>query len=139
VIDSWLLDTGPMVAYLLARDPAHARASSAIDTFRGQFITTTAVITEVMYFVRRSPDGPDRVIGLLHATQTQVVDLSELRALDACARLMRRYFDTPMDFADATLVWVAEALGVFDICTVDRRGFSIFRPTSGKRFRLVLS
>lgn len=127
-----------MVAYLHPRDPAHIVASSAIDTFRGQFVTTTAVITEAMYFVRKATDGPDRLIGFLHATRAQVLDFGELSALEACARFMRRYFDTPMDFADATLVWTAEALGAYDVCTLDRRGFSIFRTTSGKKFKLVL-
>ena len=43
-----------------------------------------------------------------------------------------------MDFADATLVLLAEALGVGDILTLDRRGFATYRMKRGKRFLLVL-
>jgi predicted nucleic acid-binding protein len=43
-----------------------------------------------------------------------------------------------MDFADATLVLLAERLGVFDVLTLDRRGFGVFRSAQGKRFTLVL-
>jgi predicted nucleic acid-binding protein len=42
-------------------------------------------------------------------------------------------------FADATLVLVAEALGLHDILTLDRRGFSAYRTRPGRAFRLVLA
>jgi predicted nucleic acid-binding protein len=43
-----------------------------------------------------------------------------------------------MDFADATLVLVADVLEVTDIFTLDRRGFSTFRTSEGKPFNLVM-
>ena len=51
---------------------------------------------------------------------------------------MKKYADTPMDFADATLVMLAEALEVFDVLTLNRRGFSTYRTGDGSGFRLVL-
>lgn len=51
---------------------------------------------------------------------------------------MKQYRDTPMDFADATLVLLAEELGLLDILTLDRRGFSTYRIGRGRAFRLVL-
>jgi hypothetical protein len=35
-------------------------------------------------------------------------------------------------------VLLAERLGVFDLLTLDRRGFSVFRSARGKRFTLLL-
>jgi uncharacterized protein len=52
--------------------------------------------------------------------------------------LMRKYADTPMDFADATLVLLADELRVVDVLTLDRRGFSTYRTARGKPFRRVL-
>jgi predicted nucleic acid-binding protein len=43
-----------------------------------------------------------------------------------------------MDFADATLVLLAEAIGILDILTLDRRGFSTYRTAKGKKFHLIL-
>jgi predicted nucleic acid-binding protein len=43
-----------------------------------------------------------------------------------------------MDFADATLVWIAESSGTDKIITLDRRGFSSFRFGKNRRFELVL-
>jgi len=39
---------------------------------------------------------------------------------------MDKYADRPMDFADASLVWVAEQTGVLEILTTDR-DFEIYR------------
>ena len=44
-----------------------------------------------------------------------------------------------MDFADATLVLLAEEVGVTEILTLDRRGFSTYPNREGKGFRLILS
>ena len=43
-----------------------------------------------------------------------------------------------MDFADATLVRAAEQLGIVEVLTLDRRGFSTYRMSKGRGFRLVL-
>ena len=51
---------------------------------------------------------------------------------------MEKYADTPMDYADSTLVLLAEHLKCFDILTLDRRGFSTYRTTRNQAFRLVL-
>jgi hypothetical protein len=52
--------------------------------------------------------------------------------------LMERYSDTPMDFADATLVLLAEGLSALDVLTLDRRGFSVYRTRDGRGLRNVL-
>jgi predicted nucleic acid-binding protein len=43
-----------------------------------------------------------------------------------------------MDFADATLVWLAELVNTLDVMTIDRRDFRIYRLRGGKAFNLVL-
>lgn len=43
-----------------------------------------------------------------------------------------------MDYADATLVLLAEHIKCFDILTLDRRGFSTYRTAENWGFRLVL-
>ncbi|MDE2888614.1 MAG: hypothetical protein OXR72_10390 [Gemmatimonadota bacterium] len=43
-----------------------------------------------------------------------------------------------MDYADATLVLLAEHIRSFDILTLDRRGFSTYRSSENRGFRLIL-
>ena len=57
-------------------------------------------------------------------------------AMRHASRLMDRYATVPMDFADAALVTLADALQIGAVLTTDRRGFRAYRPASGKAFRV---
>ena len=135
---TWLLDTGPLVAYLDAGDPAHEAVTSRLDEFTGQLATSSAVITEAMHFVSSSKQGARVLAEFIETSRTEVYDLCRPPELIEAASLMEKYSDTPMDFADATLVLLAEALDVRDIMTLDRRGFSTYRMRRRRSFRLVL-
>ena len=134
----WLLDTGPIVACLDADDPAHDRVLEAFDSFRGQLITTGAVVTEAMHFATKRPEGPEILVEFLEAASVKIVECCRADDLKRTALLMKKYAETPMDFADATLVLLSDELNVHIICTLDRRGFATYRSTSGKRFNLVI-
>ncbi len=138
-VKTWLVDTGPFVAYISRTDPMHGRVAASVDSFAGQLATTSAVITEVMYFLAGAPSGPVAFAELLLASGVLITESAQPQQVRAAAELMDKYSDAPMDFADATLVLLAEELGVMDILTLDRRGFSTYRTAKGKAFRLVLS
>lgn len=135
---TWLVDTGPLVAYLDADDPAHGEVAGRLEAFSGRLATTGAVLAEAMHFVSESPDGPSLLAELAAASGLGVYDLCQPPELGAAAALMRKYRDTPMDFADATLVLLAEALETSEVLTLDRRGFSTYRTRPGRAFRQVL-
>jgi len=135
---TWLVDTGPLVAYLDRTDAMHARVAACLDAFAGQLCTTSAVITEVMYFLSDLPGGPLAFAELVQASDMRIAESTQPPQIRTAAELMHKYADTPMDFADATLVLLAEELGVMDVLTLDRRGFSTYRTAKGKPFRLVL-
>lgn len=134
---TWLLDTGPLVACLDAGDGHHARARAALGPFRGRLVTTGAVVTEAMHFLSEHPEGALRLVDFLELARVDIWDCFETGKLRDAAQLMQRYADTPMDFADATLVLLAEEGGLRDILTFDVRGFRTFRPRNGRAFRLV--
>ena len=135
---TWLVDTGPLVAYLDSRDPAHGDVAACLDSFTGGLATTSAVITEAMHFLSAAKTGPRLLAELVRTSGIGMFDLCRSPELDEAAALMEKYADTPMDFADATLVLLAEALGQNEILTLDRRGFSVFRTRRGRPFRLAL-
>ncbi len=138
LVKSWLLDTGPLVAFLDADDPSHEMVARKLPGFRGEFITTDAVISEAMYFAGGMRRGPEGLVRFVQMTRTRVVDCCQLPQLAAAVVLMRKYAEMGMDFADATLVCLAEKVPCYNVCTLDRRDFSIFRTPSGRRFNLVL-
>ena len=57
-------------------------------------------------------------------------------SLKSCRHMMQKYSDLPMDFADATLVVIAEELGTDLVFTVDR-DFRSYRIHGRKPFRIV--
>ena len=133
----WLLDTGPIVAFLDAGDKEHNRVAAALDTFTGRFITTSAVVVETMHFLGGVRSGPALLIDFLLASRTEIENCTSLEDLTAAAELMAKYADTPMDFADASLVLLGKRLKIYAICTLDRRGFQTYR-VGRKAFQLVL-
>ena len=52
--------------------------------------------------------------------------------------MMDKYEDLPMDFCDASLVYLAMQLRIHRIATTDVRDFSVYRLPGNKRFVHVL-
>jgi len=53
------------------------------------------------------------------------------------SELVEAYADLGLGGVDASLVAVAERLGVHEIATLDRRDFSVVRPTHVDSFMLL--
>lgn len=138
VVTSWLLDTGPLVAALNRGDPQHERCARVLSAFSGTLLTTGAVVTEAMHFIGGQARGAEVLVEFLDDAQIVIRDCFAPEQLRAAARLMGKYTDTPMDFADATLVLLAEETGLDKILTLDERGFRTYRRHGSRRFRLVL-
>lgn len=130
-----LLDTGPLVAVLHRDDRHHQRCLEAFESFRGVFLTTEAVLTEAMYLLSRISGGEQACLEFFIRGGAVIVP-STRETLRRCQILMSRYADIPMDFADATLVALAEEAEVHEVFTLDRRGFGVYRI--GKRGTLRL-
>jgi predicted nucleic acid-binding protein len=139
LVNTCLLDTGPLVALLDSSEPDHHFVSDFMARFRGgRLITTGAVITEAFYFLSDIQNGPASLASFLDASATEVRDAFTPEGLDFAVRLMNKYADVPMDFPDATLIYVAEQIGTDKVLTLDRRGFSSFRFRRNRRFKLLL-
>jgi len=134
--DVVLVDTGPLVALF---DPSdHAREScrealSALD--RADLVTSEAVITEAMYLLAFSTRAQVALLTFLAAGKPRVESLTTAD-LQRAAELVEKYSSLPMDYADATLVVLAERLRTSRVFTLDRRDFSVYRVRRGK-FRVI--
>lgn len=134
----YLVDTGALVALLDRKDPAHPLIRLGWAPLIGRFITTGAVVTETFHFLQMIPGGAESLADLLRQGLVVIDDTFEQAKIDAAVGLMARYRDIPMDFADATLVILAERLNTPNILTLDERGFRTFRFSGKRSFRLVL-
>jgi len=124
-METVILDTGPLVAYLEAGEQAHAWAAEVFRGIQSPQLTCDAVLTEAYYLLAEHQRGTERLHELLaRGVVVPVFDSSS--HLDSVTGLMRRYADVPMSFADACLVRMTELLPDTRVFTLDS-DFRIYR------------
>lgn len=131
-----LLDTGPLVALLDRNDARHRDCIPFWHDAASRCVTTEAVVTEAGHLVARGGGAAHVPLDFLLAAGIPIVAL-EPSGHQHAAQLMRRYRKVPMDYADATLVVVADASLTRRVFTLDRRGFRAYRRRDGKTFDLL--
>lgn len=131
-----MIDTGPLVALLDADDQDHARCVRAARRLSDDLLTTWPVLTEAMYLLSHAPKAQDALLSRVEdsTVQTAALDADDAREMRA---LMKKYRDLPMDFADASLVRVADREGIKQVFTLDRRDFGVYQTTPGGPFVIV--
>ena len=132
---SALADTGAILAVLDRDDHWHDACIEAFAQVRAPLLTSEAVLTELFYLVmsrRQEVEAAWRFVRSGALTLGTITDAD----LPALAQLMHQYRDRPMDFADATLVHLAERDSLTTILTVDFADFQTYRIGGRKRFRI---
>ena len=136
---SVLLDTGPIVAITSARDSAHQRVAAWLAGFRGSLVTTEAVVTEAAYVATGAPKHRRAALGWLQKMrELGILTVHPIPDYLAVMDIIDRYGVARCDFADASLVDLAQRLGINRIATLDRRDFSIYRLGRSQPFEMVL-
>lgn len=138
-----LIDTTPLVALIDPRDQRHRAAARAVSGLPGPTLTTWAVITEALHLLGKAAEsrgtrtwfGQEPLARRLQLGSIFVATLTDAMALRALA-LMEQYADRPMDFADASLVALAEVVGEMRIVTFDT-DFYVYRTQSGAAFTVL--
>ncbi len=133
-----LIDTGAMVAILDRNDEWHGACVEALSSLRLPFATTAAVLAELFHLVGDDPHGPSSAWAFLRSGAVVLAPVEE-RDLPHLESLMKRYADRPMDFADATLVHIAERESLTTVFTTDHDDFETYRIGKRGRFRIVPS
>ncbi len=120
-----LLDTGPLVALLNARDRHHEWARRVASTLGPPFFTCEAVLAEACHLVRHLPGGIQSVLSFLQRDLIRLPLRLEEEAT-AIRKLILRYSNVPMSFADGCLVRLSETHPQSIVFTVDS-DFSVYR------------
>lgn len=131
-----LLDTGCVVALLDASEEHHEACSEVVASLDGPLVTCEAVIAESCYLLRQIRGAPEAVIENVER-DVFLLPFRLSGCAAAIAKLMKRYRDVPMAFADACLVQLAEALQTGRILTLDD-DFRVFRWGRNRPFDLLV-
>jgi predicted nucleic acid-binding protein len=134
-MDSILLDTGAFVALLDRSEKNHERCVEFFSSFHGRVFTTEPVLTEAIYLLGPSIKAQRACLEFILKGGATLVPQSTA-SLERAVSLMMKYHDVPMDFADATLVVLAEETGINEVFTLDLRGFHAYRIHGKKPFTI---
>ena len=133
-----LFDTNILVAAARTADVNHRIAVRLLDTMSEPRLVPPTVVAEVCYLLSEW-GGPDAEVRFLRDFRPGGLRLAELTDTDVVrmADLAERYADLRLGGTDASLVAIAERLGIERIATFDRRHFTVVRPAHIDAFVLL--
>jgi predicted nucleic acid-binding protein len=134
-------DTGPLVSAALSNDADHAvcvRLFSDMHAAGRELLVPATVIAEVGYLLAREA-GPGVESLFLASLATGDFVAVELTTADYArmAELVVTYGDLPLGTTDASVIAVADRLKLTDVATLDRRHFTVVRPSHVKSLTLL--
>ncbi len=120
-----IIDTGPIVAFINARDKYHEWAKDQLSRITPPLLTCEAVISEACFLLGPIYGGSETVLELMK----RGVLSSPFRIEDSLEQvkwLLKKYSGVPISLADACLVRMSEIYPGSTVFTLDS-DFSIYR------------
>jgi predicted nucleic acid-binding protein len=131
-----LTDTGPLVAILSPQDEHHELCVRTVEELTGPLLTCWPVITEAAWLLQKIPPAFEELLGSISDGLVEIVPLLAREAAGV-AEVMKRYRSLRAQFADATLVYLANRENIGTIFTLDRRDFLVYRSGRKPAFTLL--
>ena len=131
---SIVVDAGPLIALFDRDDRHHRRAVEFAKTHGSRLITNVPVLTEATFVLRFSVDAQKDLLWWAHSSLE--IDQGTASDLPRIIALIDKYRDLPADFADASLVAMAERLNLSRVASVDS-DFAVYRLPGKRKFENV--
>jgi len=118
-----LIDTGILLSHYQRQEPLHQAVVAFFDQNAAQLITSPIWMAEVLWLLGDSRDprvlaAQNHLLGAVSRRGIQAINLLPEDVV-GIADLNQRYADLPGDFADLTLVTLAERLDITEILSLD--------------------
>ncbi len=133
-----IADTSGLPALFNRTEPAHAKVERFVTLTDETLIDSPYVIAELDYLVS-TRIGIQAELVVLRELTSGAYGLAHIgpEELATTIEVIDRYHDQDVGVADASLVVLAHSHGTRTILTLDNRHFTVLRPLSGGRFKLV--
>ena len=131
-----LIDSGPMIALFDASDAYHQASLAFIKENTATLITSLASITETLHLLGFNRHSQTDYLEWVYEGAVAIENI-EVDDLQPIKKMMSKYADLPMDFADACLVYLGNKLKIDSIATIDR-DFDIYRLQKNKPFTTLI-
>ena len=136
VAERTLVDTGPIVALLVAPDRRHAWARDVWGQLDPPLLTCEAVLSEAQFLIERFGGNPLAVLELVQRGAIQL-DFHVASNLKRLLELQRTYRSLPMSLADACLVCMTEQHPSCRVATTDSH-FRIYRRNGRQMIPVIM-
>lgn len=133
-MQSIVVDAGPLIALFDRDDRHHHRAVEFAQTCRARLITNLPALTEAAFLLRFNVDAQRDCLSW--AQRALNIDQNTSSDLPRIISLLDKYRDLPADFADVSLLALAERLNVLQVASIDS-DFAIYRLSGRRRFENV--
>jgi predicted nucleic acid-binding protein len=132
-----IADTSFVLALVDKSDPQHDAAVEVYSQIRVILLPQT-VLAELAYLIGRALGTKAVRDFFRHLPLSRFI----LRALteseiQETVSILDHYPDARVDFVDASVMAIAQAENILSVLTLDRRDFSIVKPTHGEAFDLL--
>jgi predicted nucleic acid-binding protein len=122
-----LVDSGPLIAATIADDPDHRRCVELFVRLHREherLLVPQTVVAEVAYLVQSEGGTDDELLFLQsiadgHLTLVTLDEADIVRIIE----LVREYDNFPLGTTDASVIALAERLGITEVATLDHRHF----------------
>jgi predicted nucleic acid-binding protein len=131
-----LLDTGPLVALIDARDRQHEWAVARWADIAAPLLTCESVISEACFLLDQTHTGSAAVFEMVRR-KAIVLSFRLDEQVEDVQRLRKKYSDVPMSVADASLVRMAEQFSRSAVLTLDR-DFRVYRKHGRNVIPLIM-
>jgi hypothetical protein len=131
-----ICDTGALLDYLVESAPDHGAFRHEIDRARARYVPGL-VLAELDYFLRAHREAMMSLMDDMSRGAFTYVPPT-LPLLRRAMEIDRRYASLGLGLVDASVVALAERVGVTRIATRDVRHFSAVRLRDGRPFDLVV-
>ncbi len=133
-----ILDTSFLFALTDQGDRNHQRVLAVAQSVNEPLVLPVVVLPEVCYLIA-SRLGHQAMRRFVSSVTSETIQVKSVTTEDLVRvhQILEQYADNQLDFTDAAIVAIAERLNITRVYTLDRRDFSIIRPSHCDYFELL--
>lgn len=133
-----LADTSGLLCLFNVREPQHAAVRDIVAQDVEPLVLSPYVVAELHYLISsRLGHGAELAVLSELATPAYTHACLDREDLRACADVIARHSDASLGVTDASLLVLADRLGIDRVLTLDRRHFSTARTPNGRGLTLL--
>ncbi len=113
-----LIDSGVIIALFDRSDKFHQKSLEFLKNFKGELITSWAVLTEVSHMLDFNLQVQIDFLKWVEIGGVKVYEISQNEIANIRV-MIEKYLDIPMDLVDASLMYIANKEGIKNIVSIN--------------------